>query len=193
MVIEHLVGVQPVDLQHLRDNLVGPAGDREVVDVSSPQRGAQCRADILLRKPERGDEIAIDFDGGLRLVQLEIGVDVKEHAAGLRFLQDRLGDLVQVRVRLGGLDDELHGQALRSGQRRKLKCSDARAGDAVPLLLQLLLQLRGAFRALVPWLEQHTADPLIGRRHAGDLEHLIVLRKLARNVEHLLGIGIHLL
>src|SRR6185295_16839118 len=75
-------------------------------------------------------------------------------------------------------DDELQRQALRAWQRRKLKGRDAGAGDAVPLLLQLLLQLPRALGPFVPRLEQHAAEALIGRRHAGDLEHLIVFRGL---------------
>ena len=85
------------------------------------------------------------------------------------------------------LDHELQRQAARAGQRRQLEGGDAlRRRCRVHFLLQFLLQLRAAsLRALVPGLEQHAADALVDRRHAGDLEHLVVFGQLVRDLEHL--------
>src|SRR2546423_666913 len=75
VVVEHLIRVQAIGLKHLRNHLVRAAGDREIVDVSAAERGAQRRAHVLLREAERRDEIAVDVDSGLWLVQLEVGID----------------------------------------------------------------------------------------------------------------------
>ncbi len=48
-------------------------------------------------------------------------------------------------------------------------------------------------RPLAPGLEQHAAEALVGRRHAGDLEHLVVLGNALGDLEHLLRVDIHLL
>ena len=57
VVIEHLVRVQPVPLQHLRYDLVGTSGDGEVVDVTAAQRVAQRGADVLLGEAHVGDHV----------------------------------------------------------------------------------------------------------------------------------------
>ena len=134
VVVEHLIGIQPIGLQHLRYHLVRAAGDREVVDVAAAERGAERAADVLLRQAERRDEIAIDDHGGLRLVDLEVGVDEPELAAVLGLLQHRLRDFVEILRRLGRVDHDLDRRALRARQRRQLEREDLAAGDRAPLL-----------------------------------------------------------
>ena len=130
---------------------------------------------------------------GLRLVDLEIAVDEIELTAGARLVQQRLRHLVEVGKGLGGIDHELDWQTLGSRQRRKLECRDPGAGDFVPFDLQLLLELGRAPSALIPGLEQHAADALVDRRNAGELEHLRVFGKLARNLVQLVGVHLHLI
>ena len=50
--IEHLFGVQPVLLQHLRNDLVGAAGDREVIDITAAHGRAEHRGHVLLGEAE---------------------------------------------------------------------------------------------------------------------------------------------
>ena len=81
VVVEHLIGIEAIGLQHLRNHLVGAAGNREVVDVAAAEGCAERTADVLLRETERRDHIAVDDHGRLRLVDLEVGVDEIELAA----------------------------------------------------------------------------------------------------------------
>ena len=175
VVVQHLLRIEAVGLQYLRDHPVRAPGDREVVDVAAAQRRTQRGADVGLGQAQRGDHVAVEVHRGLRLVHLQVGVDEVELAAGLGLGQHRAGDLVEVGERFGGGDHHLDRQALRARQRRELERGHVAAGDAAPLVLQYLLQFVRAAIALVPRLEQHAADALVHRRHAGQLEHLLVL------------------
>ena len=131
------------------------------------------------------------LDGGLRLVDLQVGVHEEEHAARPGLVQHRLGHVVEALEGLGGLDHELHRQArarpAAAGTGRPPRCAPAMLFH---FCLQLLLQSRcGAALALVPGLEQHAAEALVHGRDAGDLEHLVVFGKRVRDVEDLLRVG----
>ena len=115
----------------------------------------------------------------MRLVDLEIGIDEEEHPARPCLVEHRLRNLVQPFEGLRGLDHQLHRQAAGARQGWKLERGDIRSGDAPPFFLQLGLQFGRAALALVPWLEQDAADPLVDDRYARDLEHLVVFRQLA--------------
>ena len=81
VVVEQLIGVEPVALLHLRDHLVGAAVEAEVIDVAAAQHPGQRAADVAHLQAELRGLVAVDLDGRLRLVDLQIGVEEDEHAA----------------------------------------------------------------------------------------------------------------
>jgi hypothetical protein len=97
--------------------------------------------------------------GRLRLVELQVDVREEEGMLGERLGDHGLGDVVQILERLGGRDHELHREAARARQRRKLEGEHLRAGDLSPFLLQVELDLMRAALALIPRLEQPRRFP----------------------------------
>ena len=172
MVVQQLVGVEPVALLHLGDHLVGTPVEAEVVHVAAAQHRGQRAADIAHLQAEQGGLAAIDLHHRLRLVDLQIGVEEHEQSARPRVLQELLRHVIQVRERIGAADDELDRQALSARQRRRLERHDLRAGDLRHVLLHERLQLRGGARAAIPRFQHHARDVLA--RHV-ELEDVIVL------------------
>jgi len=172
VVVEQLLGIEAIALLHLRDHLVGTAVQAEIVDVAAPQQRGEGAADIAHLQAELRRLAALDLDGRLRQVDLEVAVQEDEHAALEGRLQELLRHVVEARERLGRADHELHGQAEAAGQRRRLEGDDLGAGDLSKLLLQHRLQLVGGARALVPRLEDNAGDRLAGHVELEDMIHL---------------------
>ena len=127
VIVQQLVGVEARALLDLRDHLVRPAVEAEIVDVAAAQHRRQRRADIAHLEAELRGLVAVDHDRRLRLVDLEVGVHEDEHAARIGFLQEVLRHLVQRTEGAGRVDDELDRQTDGAGQRRRLEGHDLRA------------------------------------------------------------------
>ena len=195
VVVVELVRIQAVRLLHLRNHLVRAAGDAEVVHVTAAEHGAERGADVLHREPERGDLVAVDLHGDLRLVELQIAVDVVELAAVLRRLEDVARDFIEIRERLGGADHEGHrrvGAAAAGRQRGRLRGVDRRTGDLVDLGLHVVLQLGRVALALAPGLEDDAGQRRVRTLDAGELEDLVVLGHAGDDVIDLLRVQLHL-
>ena len=110
IVVPELLGVEPFTLHHLRDHLVRAAGKAEIVDIAAAQHRPQRAAHVAHGQAELGGLVAVDLDGDLRLVDLEVGIQEDEDAARMGLSQKRLGHIVQPLKGFGGADHELHRQ-----------------------------------------------------------------------------------
>ncbi len=152
---------------HLRNNLVGAAGEVEIIHVAAAQCLSQHGAHLRHVQPQRRGLVAVDDHGGLRLVEFKVAIQIHELAALERLLQQLLRERVELCEGIGGLDHELHREALGAGQRRQRERGHLLARIVgVSVGLHLLLQHSG-IAALAPGL-QHGADE-VGARHV-DLE-----------------------
>ena len=182
--------VEAVGLLDLRNHLVRPVVEAEVVDVAAPQERGQRAADVLHRQTELRGELPVDHHRRLRQVVAKIVVDEEEHSAFLRFLRERGGHSVQLLEGLGGLDDELHRKPEGPGQRRRLEQRRAQARDVPELLRDPGQEARGGRLALVPGLEHHPGERL---SRDVELEHVVGLRVLDEGVVDLARVELALL
>ena len=108
--------------------------------------------------------------------------------------EHRLRDVVEVLNGSVVLMTNCTGRPCEPGSDGNWKAATRAPAMLFHLLLQLLLQLRRALRLRsLPGLEQHAADALVDRRHAGDLEHLVVLGQLLAISNTCFGVDVHLL
>ncbi len=193
VVIENLVRVEAVDLQHLGNDFVGAPGGGEVVHIIATQCRRQRGTYIGLGHAQRGDFFAVHHQLGLRFVDLQIHVGEPEQLLFLCLGHHRLRHFVEVFHRIGGGDHKLHRQPLGARQRGQREGGNGGARHLVPLLLQIQNQLGLGACALIPGFKQHAAQALVERGQAGELEHLRVFRLFIGDLEGLVGNPLHLL
>jgi hypothetical protein len=151
-----VLGGRPVGVFDLDDDLVLLAVALEAGHLPAAEHGLQGPADGCHLPAHVDDLVAVHADGELRLVQLEVGVEVEKPRPLPGFRKDGLGDLLERFVRRGALDDELH--RLGDGalaQRRRVDREGQDAGNAaeelgLQFLGDLLLLAVALFQSLSP-------------------------------------------
>ena len=114
MIVEHLIGIEPVALRDLGDHLVGAAVETEIVDVAAAQQRAERAADIAQLESELRGLCPIDYHRGLRLVDLQVVIEEDELSALQCLGGECPGNVIEPFERIGGLDHELDRQAGRT-------------------------------------------------------------------------------
>ena len=159
---------------HLRDHVVGAAVEGEAVDVVLAHQHRQGVADGLHADAQVVGLAAVDVDVDQRAVEVQVGVDHGEQAAGHGRLLDLVHGVEHHAVILGALDHHLHRQAAGgAGQRRQLEGEDGHALDLAHGFLDLGLQLVGAALALFPGAQVGAAErgarAVVAVDHPGDV------------------------
>ena len=103
-----IVRIAPVDVRDLHDHVVLLAAALEAGHLTAAEHGLERAPHGVDLEADVGDLLAVEVDLELRLVELEIGVEVDHAGIVARLGQQRIDQLLQLLVRLRGLDHELH-------------------------------------------------------------------------------------
>ncbi len=167
---------------HLHDHVVLLALVLVARDVEAAEQRLEGMADRLHGDAERGGLVAIDLDGELRFVQLQVRVQTGDARIRAQLRHDLVDLALQllVGVAVDHVLDLLREQGLPE-RRQSLDEGQRSRQAAVQLGRQLLGDLLLAALALVPGLEHREGDaqihrvrPVQARRH--DREHRVDLR-----------------
>ena len=181
LLVAHVVAVQPARIGtefplDLGDHLVAAAFHGEAVDLALAEQDRQGLPQALHGHAHLRRLLAVDLHHQLRLVEGQVDVQEGELARRLGALLHPFGHIQQQLVVVGGVDDELEGQAFTgTRQRGQVEAEDLQAGYGVEACLHFRQQFHLRALPFVPGLEQETADAALHAVEAVDLEGRVVL------------------